>query len=210
MHGGFSSNVATIKGELMDVHVHIVSISQIWDYLSQHKGAIVLAWLAAIKILTAVQDAIDVMPSGLKPPFGKLIYLMKATIPYLGWGNRIKPISDTPVAVSTTMPQSAGKVVPIIVFFFLLSSSAWAHNTTTNTTIVNNTQVNPTAVVVAEKVQAGPMVDAPYLVRVFPDWYIGVEGGKDEVYTNPSKGWFGYVKVTWTRTLLDLSQRKDN
>ena len=193
----------------MDIHLHIVSISQIWDCIMNNKGAIVVAWLVVIKILTAVQDAIDVMPSGLKPPFGRIIYLMKATIPYLGWGNRIKPISETPVAVSTTAAP-AGKIVPIIVFFLLLSSSAWAHNTTTNTTIVNNTQVNPTAVVVAEKVQAGPMVDAPYLVRVFPDWYIGVEGGKDEVYTNPSKGWFGYVKVTWTRTLLDLSQRKDD
>lgn len=77
-------------------------------------------------------------------------------------------------------------------------------------TIINNntTVVNPTAVVVTEKVQAGPMADAPNLVKISDNWYLGFEGGKDEVYTNTSKGWFGYAKVTYTGTLLDFSKKK--
>ena len=75
-------------------------------------------------------------------------------------------------------------------------------------TIINNTVVNPTAIVVAEKVQAGPMADAPNLVKIADNWYLGFEGGKDEVYTNTSKGWFGYAKVTYTGTLLDFSKKK--
>lgn len=74
-----------------------------------------------------------------------------------------------------------------------------------STTIINNTVINPTAIVVNEKVQAGPMFDAPYLVKIYPDWYMGFEGGKDEVYTNTSRGWFGYAKVTYTGTLFCIS-----
>jgi hypothetical protein len=188
----------------MDIHLHIVSIAQVWDCIMQNKGAIVVAWLVIIKILTAIQDAIDVMPSGLKPPFGRIIYLMKATIPYLGWGNRIKPISDVPVTTSTAI-ASAAKVLPLLFLFLLIGSSSWAKTTVTNTTINNTEIINPEVTVITEKVEAGPMADAPYLVKITNNWYLGFEGGKDEVYTNTSKGWFGYAKATYTGTLLCFS-----
>ena len=77
------------------------------------------------------------------------------------------------------------------------------------TTITNNTTViNPTAVVVNDKNLFGPMVDAPKLVRIYGDWYMGAEGGKDIAYTNMSKGWFAYGKVTYTGTLFTLFGNK--
>lgn len=94
----------------------------------------------------------------------------------------------------------------IIAIAILCGSPAWANNTTT----INNTVVNPTAIVVDEKIQAGPMFDAPYTVRIFPEWYLGFEGGKDEVYTNTSKGWFGYAKITYTGTLLDFTGKHND
>jgi hypothetical protein len=72
----------------------------------------------------------------------------------------------------------------------------------------NNTVVNPTAVVVNDKNLFGPMVDAPKLVRIYGDWYMGAEGGKDIAYTNTSKGWFAYGKVTYTGTLFTIFKSK--
>jgi hypothetical protein len=71
----------------------------------------------------------------------------------------------------------------------------------------NFTTINSTAVVMKEKNQFGPDIDAPFLVRITRDWYIGFEGGKDLVYTNISKGWYGYAKISYNGTILDFSKR---
>jgi hypothetical protein len=47
-----------------------------------------IAWLMIIKILTVIQDAADAQPAGLKPPFGKLLYYMRALSQSLFLGNR--------------------------------------------------------------------------------------------------------------------------
>lgn len=96
----------------------------------------------------------------------------------------------------------------ILACILFISPYAFAmpHQTTTNTTTIINTQVNPTAIVVADKDEFGAMADAPKVVRIFPDWYIGMEGGKALDYTNVSKGWFAYAKVTYDGTLVDFTK----
>ena len=53
---------------------------------------IAVAYLLILKVLTAIQDAVDAEPTGLKPPFGRLIYYMKSLSGQLGWGNRPQAI----------------------------------------------------------------------------------------------------------------------
>ncbi len=92
----------------------------------------------------------------------------------------------------------------IATILVLGSSSAWAN---TNTTI-NNTVINPTAVVVKEKTQIGAEADLPNLVKLPWGFYLGAEAGKDFAYTDASKGWFVYGKITNYWTALDLSGDK--
>lgn len=59
----------------------------------------------------------------------------------------------------------------------------------------------------------GAKFDAPNLIRFTDNLTLGIEGGKD-LYTNifqetgywveDDKGYFGYIKVTWTGTLKDF------
>ena len=70
---------------------------------------------------------------------------------------------------------------------------------TTNVTNVTN-EVNPTNLF-------GVKGDAPKLVHLYGDWYLGAEGGKDLNYTNASDGWFAYAKVTYEGTLFDFSKK---
>lgn len=125
-----------------------------------------------------------------------------------------KKPSPTALEASTGPQQgtiAASTAIVLVLCLLFVPGSAWAHggkSTVTNTTVVNNTVVNPTAIVVTEKVQAGAMVDAPHLVRIYGDWYLGAEGGKDMVYTNTSKGWFGYLKITYEGMVLTLFKSK--
>jgi hypothetical protein len=52
-----------------------------------------VAWLAVIKVLTVVQDAVDAEPKDLKPPFGKVLYYMGALGQSLILGNRPQAIT---------------------------------------------------------------------------------------------------------------------
>ena len=63
------------------------------QFISKHWAEIGVAWFV-IKVMTAIQDAVDAEPSGLKPPFGKLLYYMPAIGQSLIIGNR--PASITP------------------------------------------------------------------------------------------------------------------
>ena len=70
-------------------------MEQIFNFLKQiHFAEITAIYLIVIKVLTAVQDAVDAEPAGLKPPFGKLIYYMTAIGGYLGLGNRPQAITS--------------------------------------------------------------------------------------------------------------------
>ena len=89
------------------------------------------------------------------------------------------------------------------------SSIAYAAPHTVSTTTVNNTVVEPTAIVVTEKNVFGPKFEAPHLVHIVGNWYAGVEGGKDVAYTNTSRGWFGFATVTYDGTLLDFSKKQN-
>jgi len=70
------------------------------QFISKHWAEIGVAWLSVIKVMTAVQDAVDAEPSGLKPPFGKAIYYMQAIAGYLFIGNRPKAIGGSDAKVS--------------------------------------------------------------------------------------------------------------
>lgn len=65
---------------------------------------------------------------------------------------------------------------------------------------------------------AGVKVDAPNLVRVTENTTIGVEAGKDLAtdigyndfdWNEADKGYFGYVKVTWSGNLFDFTKKKE-
>ena len=67
------------------------------------------------------------------------------------------------------------------------------------------------------KAVAGAKLDAPNLVRISDTLTLGVEVGKDLInnpfvydqntsYIEDDRGYFGYVKVTYTGSLLDLSK----
>ena len=58
-----------------------------------HFAEISVAYLLVIKVLTAIQDAVDAEPKDLKPPFGKVIYYLQAVGGYLGLGNRPQSIT---------------------------------------------------------------------------------------------------------------------
>lgn len=57
------------------------------------------------------------------------------------------------------------------------------------------------------KNEYGAKLDAPNLVRLADNWFVGVEGGKDLYQTNSDEGWFAYGKVTYTGTWFDLRKK---
>jgi len=63
------------------------------NYIQHHLAEIGVVYLIVLKVLTAVQDAIDAEPKDLKPPFGKAIYYITAIGGYLGLGNRPQAIT---------------------------------------------------------------------------------------------------------------------
>jgi hypothetical protein len=113
-----------------------------------------------------------------------------------------------PQSPSTTLglATKASTATMVLICCLFISNVSWAKTTVNNTYV--DTTINPTAVVVTEKVQAGPELDAPKLVKLTQHLYLGLEGGKDMVYTNTSKGWFGFAKVTWDWTAIDLTKKK--
>jgi len=56
--------------------------------------------------------------------------------------------------------------------------------------------------------EIGVKADAPYLVKVKEDWFIGVEGGKDLEDADINEGWFAFLKVTFTGTIFDFSKKE--
>lgn len=58
------------------------------------------------------------------------------------------------------------------------------------------------------KNEFGTKLDAPYLVEVHKDWFVGVEGGKDLYSTSMSEGWFSYAKITYSGTLFSFKKDK--
>lgn len=128
-------------------------------------------------------------------------------------GDKTHPVKSPEPPVEAT-EATANPLLPLFVlgFLFLSPGLAMAHSRPSvapSSTVINNTVVNPTAIVVTEKVQAGVMVDMPHLVRIYGDWYIGAQGGKDMVYTNMSKGWFGYAKISYEGTLWTMFKSKE-
>ena len=69
-------------------------MEQIFSFMHRyHVPEISVIYLVVLKVLTAVQDAIDAEPKDLKPPFGKAIYYLTAVGGYLGLGNRPQAIT---------------------------------------------------------------------------------------------------------------------
>lgn len=60
----------------------------------------------------------------------------------------------------------------------------------------------------ASKDDIGAKADAPYLIKIGEDWFIGGEAGKDLYHAKSDEGWFFYGKITYTGTLLDFSKKK--
>lgn len=70
-----------------------------------------------------------------------------------------------------------------------------------------NTQVNNTFNNFTDENRFGAKLNAPNLVRLTENWYVGVEGGKDLYHTNLHDGWFAYGKLTYSGTLFDLRRK---
>ena len=64
-------------------------------YIQSNWAQIGVIYLVVLKFLTAIQDAVDSEPAGLKPPLGKLLYYMSALSQYLFLGNRPTAIGGT-------------------------------------------------------------------------------------------------------------------
>lgn len=101
----------------------------------------------------------------------------------------------------------------ILIGLILISTSAQAaatykyvkpkkviNNYYSSTNVVNN--------YLNEKNEFGAKLDAPYLVEVHKDIFIGVEGGKDLYSTSMSEGWNAYGKVTYTGKLFSFVKGK--
>ena len=75
-------------------------------------------------------------------------------------------------------------------------------------TPINNTYVTNNYEVEDKNVpnRFGAKLDAPYLVKLSDNWFIGTEGGKDLWSTNFDEAWFVYGKITYTGTLINLKK----
>ena len=71
----------------------------LYNLITGHWEEIILIWLSTIKVLTAIQDSVDAKPLGLKPPFGEVLYYMKALSGFLVLGNRPQSIGGSNVQV---------------------------------------------------------------------------------------------------------------
>ena len=71
----------------------------------------------------------------------------------------------------------------------------------------NTTNVTNVTNVDSYENEFGAKLDAPYLVELRENWFLGLEGGKDLYNTDADQGWFSYAKITYTGTLKSF--RKD-
>ena len=106
----------------------------------------------------------------------------------------------------------------ILIGLILISTNAYAEYTHDNSLlywkkprpIINNyySTTNVTNNYLDEKNEFGLKLDAPNLIEVYKNWYVGVEGGKDLYSTNMSEGWNAYGKVTYTGTLFSFIKKE--
>lgn len=118
-------------------------------------------------------------------------------------------------------PKSHHNNITVIKKTKIVNKTKVVNKTTNNTTneITNVTNNSTTVVNQAEDLHnvAGVKIDAPNLVQISDNWTLGAEGGKDVIknvfydsddrYFEADKGYFAYVKVTYSGTLFDF--RKD-
>ena len=77
---------------------------------------------------------------------------------------------------------------------------------TTNVTNVTNETTNVTNIDGSKKNVYGAKLDAPKLIQLNENWYIGVEGAKDLYNTNVNEGWTTYGKVTYIGTWFSFKK----
>lgn len=56
------------------------------------------------------------------------------------------------------------------------------------------------------KNEYGAKLDAPYLVQLHENWFLGLEGGKEIISSNASEGWNANIKITWQGTLFSFDR----
>ena len=103
------------------------------------------------------------------------------------------------------------KKLLLVLALVLLTTPAFARppkkpvviNNTTNVTNVTNNTIDDES----KDTVAGVKVDAPNLIEITPVWHVGVEGFKNFVNTTSQEGWGGYVKVTYSGTLLNMNKK---
>ena len=93
------------------------------------------------------------------------------------------------------------KLLLVLVMAFVASNAYAGHAFDINNNFYSTNHYDQT------KNEFGTKLDAPYLVEVYKNWFIGVEGGKDLYSTSMSEGWNSYLKVTYTGTVYSF--RKD-
>lgn len=111
------------------------------------------------------------------------------------------------------------KKLALILAICLLATPAFAKKPSKSITIVNNnTEVtNVTNEVKETHNTAGVKVDAPNLVILTNKLTLGVEGGKDIAhdifypddygYFESDRGYFGYIKLTYTGSIFDFTKK---
>ena len=79
-------------------------------------------------------------------------------------------------------------------------------NKTTNNYSSTDVTNNSTTIDQTLRNQFGVKADAPKLVHLYNDWYLGTEGGKALNNTSASEGWFAFAKVTYYGTLFSFQK----
>ncbi len=75
--------------------------------------------------------------------------------------------------------------------------------------VVNNYSTTEFNDYVNNKNIYGAKLDAPYLIELSNNLYLGAEGGKDLYQTNSNEGYFVYGKVTLTGTLVSFVKTRE-
>lgn len=69
---------------------------------------------------------------------------------------------------------------------------------------------NVTNVTQAEyKNEFGAKLDAPNLVELRKNWYLGVEASKDLYHTDAEEGWTSFAKISYTGTWFSFVKSED-
>lgn len=94
-------------------------------------------------------------------------------------------------------------VLSLAIIVFPGSGIALAKSKKKKVKITNNYVTNN----YEESKEFGAKADAPFLVELTDNLYVGFEGGKDLYRTDADEGWFGYGKVTYTGTLFSFKKK---